>query len=227
MGNRPFEFLPPFCSMVTHKQMVWTSALQFHSKGERIWYDLKSWKSPHLPALRFHSNSRLSDFLPSCFPFLNLYKYWQNFEDSVEVSLNPNSSCAPFFFLMLLFPFLHFVTTFFVLCVDDCYAEILFTGVFNWSSVIYINRFNTYRQRFIWIDSNEDLTLNGDWCCFNKLGRCSLHWSHVRVPPPHEVLLQTRQAPYSHWYFFHALCLNFGFWCWNPSRSDNTMCLWW
>ena len=22
MGNRPFEFLPPFCSMVTHKQMV-------------------------------------------------------------------------------------------------------------------------------------------------------------------------------------------------------------
>ena len=73
----------------------------FHSKGERIWYNLKSWKSPHLPALRFHSNNHLSDFLPSCLPLLSLYKYWLNLEDLIEVSLNPNSSCAPFFFLML------------------------------------------------------------------------------------------------------------------------------
>ena len=132
-------------------ELLLYSFASFHSEGERIWYGLKPWKSPHLPALRFHSNSRLSVFLPSCFPFLNLYKYWQNFEDSVEVSLNPNSSCAPFFFLMLLFPFLHFVTTFFVLCVDDCYAEILFTGVFNWSSVFLVQYFVLWCGWLFWL----------------------------------------------------------------------------
>ena len=82
-------------------ELLLYSFTSFHSKGERIWYNLKPWKSPHLPALWFHSNSRLSDFLPSCLPLLSLYKYWQNLGDSIEVSLKLSSSCAPFFCLIL------------------------------------------------------------------------------------------------------------------------------
>ena len=99
--------------------MVWTSALRFHIVStygkpeslkrwwEGIWYHLKPWKSSHFPALRFHGNGRLSDFLPSYLPLLTIYKYWQNPADSV--SLNPSSFCAPFFCLIFfLFPFFIF-----------------------------------------------------------------------------------------------------------------------
>ena len=101
------------------------------------------WKSPHLLALRFHSNSRLSKFLPCCLPVLTVYKCLRNLTDSIEVSLNPGSFCAPLFCLM-----------FFVSLFTFCYG--LFRGVvwmivmvvvvFNWYTVFWFNIDRSYRN---------------------------------------------------------------------------------
>ena len=52
---------------------------------------IESLKATHLPALPFHSNGCLSDFLPSFIPFHMVYKYWQKLPALVEVSLHLNS----------------------------------------------------------------------------------------------------------------------------------------
>ena len=88
-----------FCCTISHRFNL-RKTRKSETVKEGIWYHLKLWKNPHLPALRFHNNGRLSVFLPFCFPLLTVYKYWQNLDDSVEVSLNPSSFCAPFFCLM-------------------------------------------------------------------------------------------------------------------------------
>ena len=78
----------------------YASTLRFHSNDFKD--NQRVWKSPHLLAIRFHSNGRLSEFLPCYLPLLIVYKYLQNLADSIEVSLNSSSFCALLFCLMFM-----------------------------------------------------------------------------------------------------------------------------
>ena len=71
--------------------------------------------------LRFHtyftpaslpSNGSLSVSLPSCLTLPTVYKYWQNLDDWVEVSLNPSFFCALFFCLIFFFFSFYFLNRF-------------------------------------------------------------------------------------------------------------------
>ena len=140
---------------------------------------MKPWKSSHFPALRFHDNGRLSDFLPSCLPLLIVYKYWQNPADSV--SLNPSSFCAPFFCLIF------FVSLFYILLlplsccgVDDCYAGILIAGHFNLSSDFWFNTDRSFTASFVlWCGWFFWLL----WFLIEALSFGSILTNAVEIPP--------------------------------------------
>ena len=69
-----------------------TAALSLrHISFHVIFFKTESLKATNLPALPFHSNGCLSDFLPSFIPFHMVYKYWQNLLALVEVCLHLNS----------------------------------------------------------------------------------------------------------------------------------------
>ena len=73
--------------------------------------------------------SCLSDFLPSCFPFHTVYKYWQNLPASVKVSLHLISFWPHYFALWFLFPLLDFVI---ILCDYNYLVWLWFLSIVLW-----------------------------------------------------------------------------------------------
>ena len=103
-----------FCSTVSHRFNLRKTRKSETVMGRNL-IPFETVKSSHFPTLRFHSNGRLSDFLPSCLPLLSVYKYWQNPADLV--SLNPSSFVLHSFAWFFLFPF-------FIFCNYLCHAVV-------------------------------------------------------------------------------------------------------
>ena len=102
------------------------------------------WNRGNLPTfLLYGFKITTAEFLPSCLPLLTVYKYWWNLADSVEVSLNLSSFCAPFFCLM-------FFVSLFTFCYGLFHAVVwmivMVVVVFNWCSIFWFNTDRSYRN---------------------------------------------------------------------------------